>query len=233
MQILDCAQGSPEWHAARAGIPTSSEFATILAKGKSGGESVGRRKYMLRLAGEIITGEAEETYSNSFMERGKAQEPEARDLYAFMHDVEPQIVGFIRNGDKGCSPDSLIGDDGMLEIKTALPSILIDKLLKGDFPPEHIPQCQGALWVSEREWIDIAIYSPKLPLFVKRATRDKAYIADLSSAVDRFNEELAATVERIRAYADPGSLLKRQLAESVAGGMRDVSGRVMSVLEAG
>lgn len=214
MQVFECEQGSPEWFAARAGIPTASEFATVLAKGKNGGESVTRRKYMMRLAGEVLTGAIEETYSNNFMDRGKAQEGEARDLYAFMHDADPQIVGFIRNGDKGCSPDSLLGNDGMLEIKTALPSILIDKLLRGDFPPEHVAQCQGALWVAERAWIDIAIYSPRLPLFVKRARRDEAYIKDLAKAVDAFNAELAHTVDRIRSYSEP-SRLEQQLRGSL------------------
>jgi hypothetical protein len=216
VEVLTCEQGSPEWAKARAGIPTASEFATVLAKGKSGGESVTRRKYLLKLAGEILTGEVEEGYSNVHTERGHALEPAARDLYAFMRNAEPELVGFIRNDDKGCSPDSLIGADGMLEIKTALPSILLDKLLRAEFPAEHVAQTQGSLWVAEREWIDIAIYWPKLPLFTKRAFRDEAFIKHLAAAVARFNEELAETVERIRSYSDPpGSALKKQLMESL------------------
>lgn len=198
--ILDCDQGTPEWHAARAGIPTASEFKAILAKG----EGKTRRSYMLRLAGEIITGEPAETYSNHHMERGKAMEAEARDLYAFMTDAEPQLVGFIRNGDKGASPDSLIGDNGLLEIKTKLPALLIEALLKDEFPAEHKAQCQGALWVAEREWIDIAVYWPGMPLFVKRATRDEAYIKTLAAEVDRFNAELHEIVERVNRYGAGG-----------------------------
>lgn len=216
MQIFELDQGSPEWFAARAGIPTASEFATVMAKGKTAGaESITRRKYLLRLAGEVLTGEVEETYQNAAMDRGKALEAEARDLYAFMHDAEPQLVGFIRNGDKGCSPDSLIGSDGMLEIKTALPSILLDKLLRDAFPPEHKAQTQGNLWVSERDWIDLAIYWPKLPLFTVRAYRDEAYIKTLESAVAIFNEELAETVERIRHYGDSSARLRQQLTGSL------------------
>lgn len=198
MEIITCDQGSEEWFRARMGIPTASEFHTVLAKGKDGGASLTRKTYLMKLAGEIITGESMENYQNGHMERGKLMEDEARDMYAFMTDADPERVGFIVNGRKGCSPDSLIGSEGMLEIKTKLPHLLIELLLKDEFPPEHKAQCQGALWVAEREWIDIAVYWPKLPLFVKRAPRDEAYIAKLASEVDRFNTELNETVARIK-----------------------------------
>lgn len=126
MEIINCEQGTPEWFKARAGMPTASEFQTVLMNGRGGGESKTRKTYMLKLAGEIITGEPMEQYTNVHMERGKIMEDEARGLYAFLKDAEPERVGFIVNGPKGCSPDSLIGDKGMIEIKTALPHILID-----------------------------------------------------------------------------------------------------------
>jgi hypothetical protein len=198
--IIDCEQGTEAWFRARAGMPTASEFATVMAAGRGGGESKTRRTYMLKLAGELLTGEPMEQYTNIHMERGKIMEDEARNLYSFAADVDLHRVGFIVNGPKGCSPDSLIDNVGMVEIKTQLPHLLIDTILKGDFPPEHKAQCQGALWVAEREWIDIAVYWPKLPLFVKRAHRDEAYIAQLSKAVDQFNIELAETVELVRNY---------------------------------
>lgn len=200
LKIIDCEQSSPEWFAARLGLPTASMFATVMAKGKGGGESLTRKTYLLKLAGEIITGEPMDSYTNAHMERGKAMEDEARKLYAFMTDAEPQRVGFIVNGPKGCSPDSLLGDRGVLEVKTKLAHLTIECLLKDEFPPEHKAQCQGALWVSERDWIDIAVYWPKLPLFVKRATRDDIYIKQIADAVDQFNAELAETVERIRQF---------------------------------
>lgn len=196
IDIVNCEQGTEDWFRARMGLPTASEFHAILAKG----EGKTRKSYMLRLAGEIVTGEPSETYSNGHMERGKALEPEARELYAFMADAEPQQVGFIRNFGAGCSPDSLLGTAGMLEIKTKLPALLIECILRGDFPPEHKAQCQGALWVAEREWIDLAVFWPKMPLFVQRAYRDEAYIASLRTAVAAFGEELAETVERVRKY---------------------------------
>ena len=89
MEIFtDLEQGSSEWFACRAGIPTASKFATVLAKG----EGKSRSKYMRQLAGEVITGEPAETFSNSHMERGHAMEDEARQTYAFINDVEPVRV---------------------------------------------------------------------------------------------------------------------------------------------
>lgn len=196
IQIFNCDQGTEEWHLARAGIPTASKFATVMAKG----EGKTRTKYMRQLAGEVITGRPMEGYSNAHMDRGHEMEPEARELYAFATDTAPEQVGFIRNGEKGCSPDSLIGTNGMLEIKSKLPDLVIECWDRGDFPPEHKAQCQGALWVAEREWIDIVVYWPAMPVFIKRAYRDEPYIAEMSKAVDQFNDELAAMVERVRAY---------------------------------
>lgn len=216
IQFIECDQGSDEWLRARMGIPTASEFSTVMAAGRGGGESKTRKTYMLKLAGEIITGEPMDRYSNHHTDRGHDMEQEARDLYAFMKDVEPQLVGFVRNGPKGCSPDSLIDKNGATEIKTKLPHLQIECLLSGGLPSEHKAQCQGVLWVAEREWIDFVSYWPKLPLMTVREHRDEEYIAKLSSAVDQFNDELAEMVERIRRLSGDGPTLTQQLAQSVA-----------------
>lgn len=196
IEIYRGEQGTDEWRQMRAGIPTASEFATVLAKGRGGGESKTRRTYLLKLAGERLTGEPAESYSNGHMERGKAMEAEARDAYAFMRDAEYEQVGFIRNGNAGCSPDGLIGDDGMVEIKTKLPHLQLEVLLANELPAEHIAQCQGALWIAEREWLDFVSYWPRLNLFVTRVVRDEAYIARLKIEVADFNEELDTIVRR-------------------------------------
>jgi hypothetical protein len=198
MQIITCAQNSDEWLRARAGIPTASQFSTVLAKG----EGKTRRIYMLKLAGEIITGEPMESFSNDHTERGHAMEDEARDLYAFQTGAQLDRVGFIKDGRKGASPDSLIGDDGGAEIKTKLPHLLIEVLLKGEVPPEHKAQIQGTLWVAKRQWWDIAIYWPKMPLFVKRMEREESYIQKLATEIDRFNGELDEVVAQIRARGE-------------------------------
>lgn len=194
IQVFTCDQGTEEWKLCRLGIPTASKFAAILAKG----EGKTRKRYMLDLAGERLTGEPAETFSNGHMERGKTMEDEARALYAFMTDAECDRVGFIRNGEKGCSPDSLIGDTGMLEIKTKLPALQIECLLADKLPSEHVAQVQGALWVAEREWIDFVSYWPRLPLFVKRVHRDEDYIKNLAAEVARFNDEMLELIERIQ-----------------------------------
>ena len=197
MQVFnDIEQGTPEWFSARAGIPTASRFATVMAKG----EGKTRAEYMRKLAGEIITGELAEGFTTPHMERGKLMEDEARETYAFINSVEPYQVGFIRSGDKGASPDSLIGSDGGLEIKTALPHIQIDRLERDRLPPEHKAQVQGNLWISEREWWDFVSYWPRLPMLITRVYRDEPYIKTMSDEIDRFNDEKAALVERIRAY---------------------------------
>lgn len=202
LEIIQCEQGSDEWFKARLGIPTASMFSTVMASGKTpGSRSLTRDKYMRELVGERITGTANEGYNNSHMDRGKAMEAEARDLYAFVHDAPLEQVGFIRNGDKGCSPDSLSGKNGMAEIKTALPHILIETLIADRAPLEHRAQCQGNLWVAEREWIDLIVYWPKMPLFVKRLYRDEQYIAEMAKAVKLFNEELAELEAKVRRFS--------------------------------
>ncbi|NTG07195.1 lambda exonuclease family protein [Rhizobium rhizogenes] len=196
LQIIDCDQNSPEWTMARLGIPTASKFATVMAKG----EGKVRSEYMRKLAGEILTEEPAESFTSAHTERGHDMEEIARREYAFITGNEPQLVGFIRNGNKGASPDSLIGTNGGLEIKTALPHIQIDRLERDRMPPEHKAQVQGNLWVSEREWWDFVSYWPKLPVLTVRVPRDEEYIKAMSDEVDRFNDELAELVERVRRY---------------------------------
>lgn len=196
MEIIKCDQGSPEWFAARLGIPTASEFSTVMAKG----EGKTRRKYLLRLASEIITGEIEDIYSNAHMERGKLMEDDARRMYAFMNDAVCEQVGFIRNGKMGCSPDSLVSSDGGVEIKSAIGSVQVDRLLRNELPSEHRAQVQGNMLVTGRDWWDFVSYCPKLPLMVIRVPRDNGYIANLKGEIDRFNEELSQIVESVLRY---------------------------------
>lgn len=196
MQVFDFEQGEAEWFKARMGIPTASKFSTVMAKG----EGKTRSEYMRKLAGEILTGEPQEAFSNGHTERGNAMEDEARQHYAFVEVAEIHRIGFIRNGNKGASPDSLVGDNGGLEIKTALPHIQIDRLERDRLPPEHKAQVQGNLWLSEREWWDFVSYWPKLPILTVRVYRDEEYIKTMADEIDRFNDELASLVERIRHY---------------------------------
>ena len=201
MEIINCEQGTPEWFAARLGIPTASMFSCLLSGRKDAKDKKTRQTYMLKLAGENLTGEQEESYTNAHMERGKEMEAEARSLYAFMTDADPVQVGFLKNHGAGASPDSLIGDDGGLEIKTALAHIQVDRLLNGTLPPEHRAQVQGNLWISGRQYWDFVSYCPKLPPLILTIPRDETYIANLAKAVEAFNEELEALVNSIHHQA--------------------------------
>lgn len=198
LQVFDCEQGSPEWFSARLGIPTASEFATLIAVKKEAKDKKTRQTYMRKLAGEIITGQPMDSYTNAYMERGKEYEDEARSAYAFLFDAEPKRVGFIRNGNVGCSPDSLLDEDGGLEIKVALPHIQIERLEANALPSEHRAQVQGSLWVTGRKHWDFVSYCPGLPLLALRVKRDEDYIATIAGAVMSFHQELAELVGRIR-----------------------------------
>lgn len=197
--FADIEQGTPEWFEIRMGRPTASRFADVCRqRGVKGGIPKTRQTYMYQLAGEIITGEPMTTFENWDTRRGREREGEARALYAFMYDVEPQQVGFIRNGIAGCSPDSLVGNDGMFENKDALPHVQIERLLSKKVPSEHVMQLQGNLLIAEREWIDFASHCRNMPLFVKRIYRDETKIQEIRDGLQKFHEELQSLVEKIR-----------------------------------
>ena len=199
IQVFDCEQGTPEWHQARTGIVTASVFSTVLAQGRGGGPSKTRNQLLHQLAAERITGEYVPTWGgNQHTERGKAMEAQVRDLYEATSELPVQQVGFIRRGAIGASPDSLVGDDGLLEIKTALPHIQIERVLAGVLPPEHKPQVQGQLLVSGRQWCDFRSHWPGLPELRVRVYRDLPYLSTLNAALQQFNRELDELVARIR-----------------------------------
>lgn len=202
LQVFECEQGSPEWYACRLGIPTASEADVVIAqRGPRGGEPKGRRTYMLKLIGELMTGKPKIDFQNGHMDRGKEMEDEARRWYEMVSGHETHKVGFLRRGDAGCSPDSLIGSDGLLEIKTKLPHLQLECLLDGVLPSEHRAQVQWQLWIAEREWCDFVSYWPGLPGFGVRVSRDEPYIKQMAAYVDQFNTELRELMAQIQQKA--------------------------------
>jgi hypothetical protein len=202
MEIFrDIEQNTPEWYAIRRGVVTASQFATVLAHGrKKGDPSVMRRKYMLTLISDRMGGAPAESYSNHHMERGKAMEQEALDLYALMRDVEPERIGFVKHNDNvGCSPDAFVLNNGMAQVKTALPDIQLDRLLKNEVPLEYTCQLQGELWVCERDWTDFISYWPGLPLFVQRVYRDATAIKSIELGVEIFLNEMEELMSQLEA----------------------------------
>lgn len=211
-RIIECEQGSPEWYAARLGIPTASMFKAVKAEGRGGKkDSATRDDYMRKLAGEICTGEPHDSFSNAHMERGGELEPIARAAYERNTFIEVRQVGFVRNhGRVGASPDGLISHNGGLELKCPTAHVHI-KWLKADrCPPEHYAQVQGNMWVCEREWWDFFSFRPRLPPLLVTVERDEEYIKILAAEVRKFNGELSSMVRFL------GGTMPEELEEAVA-----------------
>lgn len=204
---VECHQGTTEWFQARKGLITASLFEMVMARKKDGEKTQKYQAIMMRLAGERLTGKIVEEGATPPMRRGTELEPEARRLYGVLTQTNPECVGFIlaEDGMKGFSPDALIGTRGILEIKTKKPEILIPYFYQKGFPSEHKAQCQGGLWIAQREWVDLMLYWPDMPPLIKRAYRDEAYIRKLALEIDRFNEALDRMVRHIQ-HADLGRI---------------------------
>ena len=204
MEIIRCEQGSDEWHQARVGIPTASEFSSILTAGRGPAASATRLTYLRKLAGERITGQPAESFGGGARRRGSAMEPEARALYEFVTGTKVEQVGLIKNYGGGYSPDGLIDALGLLEIKSMAPHVLIEWWEAGVMPPEHKPQVQGGLWIAERDWLDFRGYWPAMRPLEVRIERDDEYIdRTLAPAVQVFLDELDELVARLTVDVSP------------------------------
>lgn len=197
--VTDIEQGTPEWLALRLGIATASELDCLLVSGKHPtGFGVAAFTYMDQLIGERITEEAAEIpFQTKATIRGHEQEGVALNLYEAREEVKVQKVGIILNRGIGYSPDGLVGTDGLIEIKTKLPKFQVGVILSGEVPKEHVAQCQGGLWASDREWIDFISYWPGMPLFVKRMHRDEAMIRKIAERVKLFYEIMDERMNKV------------------------------------
>ena len=197
--VTDIEQGTPEWLALRLGIATASELDCLLVSGRHPtGFGVAAFTYMDQLIGERITEEAAELpFQTKATIRGHEQEGVALSLYESREEVKVQKVGIILNRGIGYSPDGLVGTDGLIEIKTKLPKFQVGVILSGEVPKEHVAQCQGGLWASDREWIDFISYWPGMPLFVKRAHRDEAMFRKIAERVKSFYEIMDERMNKV------------------------------------
>lgn len=197
MKILNCKQGSDEWLQARCGIPTASQFGRIMGSKRT--LLAGSATYRNELLAEWLCGQPLETPASQFMARGTALEAKARADYAFNQDADLVQVGFILRDDgaTGCSPDALVGTDGLLEIKCLSLVNHVGAMLDAD--EDYMQQVQGQMWIAERAWCDRLYFHPILPPVIKRIERDEKYIADLSKCVDLFIAGLAEAKDRLRA----------------------------------
>lgn len=203
--MADIVQGSPEWHALRCGKVTASRVADVIAKTKSGW-GASRANYAAELIAERLTGVAAEGFTNAAMQWGTDQEPNARMAYEFMQDVTVEQIAFVMHPtipDAGASPDGLVGDLGLIEIKCPNTATHIDTLISQTVPAKYITQMQWQMACTGREWCDFVSYDPRLPesmqLFVKRVPYDGACQMELEDAVRLFlKEEVEVKVSELR-----------------------------------
>ena len=203
MKIIDCAQGSPEWFAARLGKVSASRVADLTAKTKTG-VAASRANYAAELVAERLTGVTAEKYSNAAMAWGTETEPQARSMYEFMRDCDVVEVGTVLHPtiEMACaSPDGLVGDDGLIEIKCPNTSTHIETLLGDSIAGKYITQMQWQMACTGRQWCDFVSFDPRMPgdmqILVKRVPRDDAMIASLEEQVSAFLAEIDQTISQL------------------------------------
>jgi putative phage-type endonuclease len=204
---MNAPQRTDDWLKERCGCATASRFADIMARIKAG-EAATRRKYRIQVVTERLTGRPTPSYQNAAMMWGVQTEPEARMAYEAERGVIVHETGFIKHPTIewcGASPDGIIADDGMLELKCPESTTHLEWMESGKAPPEHMPQIQGQMAVTGRQWVDFASYDPRFPeglqLFIVRVPRDDAYIKELEAGVSAFLAEVDAVVSKLMGRA--------------------------------
>jgi putative phage-type endonuclease len=189
-----------EWLKQRLGLVTGSAISNVLMDSSK----AGHRNYMAQLVCERLTGEPTETYISPAMQHGIDTEDEARAAYMARNAVIVEEVGFIRHPklEAGCSPDGLVGQDGLIEIKCVQPATALDLLESKKVPGDHYNQIQWQLAVTGRDWCDYVVYQPKLPerlrLNVIRVVRNQSDILNMTVKVEQFLEELNRKVKKLK-----------------------------------
>ena len=203
--VINSEQRTPEWFAARLGKPTASRFSDITAKTRSG-FAASRKNYMAELAAQVLTGQIPETFTSTAMQWGVDTEPVAALNYSLItgNDVEETSLWLHDTIRAGASPDGLIGDDGLIEIKCPNTATHIETLAKQQVPKQYMDQVMGQIWITGRKWCDFISYDPRLPenaqIFIQRVERDEEYITSLEEEITDFLDELDKQVEFIRNY---------------------------------
>lgn len=200
----DTIQGSPEWHAIRLGKVTASRIADVCARTKTGW-GASRKNYMAELVAERLTGVRAEGFVNAAMQWGTDMEPEARAAYEFYRDANVGLVGFAPHptiADSGASPDGIVGEDGLVEIKCPGTATHIETLLGATVPEKYVLQMQWQMACTGRAWCDFVSYDPRLPesmrMFCDRVKRDDEQIAAVEKNVTEFLAELQRTVAHLQ-----------------------------------
>jgi putative phage-type endonuclease len=204
---LNVDQGTPEWLAARTGQVTASRVKDVVGKLKNGKESAARASYKLEMLSEILTGKAVEHFVSMAMDFGSENEPLARACYEIEKGVEVERIGYVKHPAierAGASPDGLVGDDGLVEIKVPNTTTHLQYLIAEEVPSDYIPQMMWQMACTGRQWCDFVSYDPRLPsdfgLFVIRLHRDDKQIGEMEREVERFIVEVNEMAERLLKY---------------------------------
>ena len=199
----DLEQGTDEWLAARCGIVTASVVGQLITpKTVKPASNDYSRALTVTLVAERITGHVESLPMNADMERGTLDEPYARDLYS-EHYAPATEVGFMVRDDfgfrLGYSPDGLVGDDGLIEIKSRRQKKHLATILADEVPLENLAQIQTGLLVTGRDWLDYVSYCGGMPLFVKRVYPDPKWFTAITEAVQTFEDTAKVMLENYKA----------------------------------
>ena len=196
-------QGTDEWRMARLGHVSGSSIADVMAKGKTG-EAITRKKYKTKLVAERLTGLFGESFTNASMEHGTATEPLARMNYEVSHETFIEKTGFWKHPTikwVGVSPDGLIGDNGIIEIKCPNTTTHIDYILENKVPTEYYKQIQCQLWVTGREFCKFVSFDNRIgeknQMFVAEARRDEDLIKIMENETLIFLDEVEEMVRRL------------------------------------
>ena len=196
-------QGTEAWFNIRIGKVTASRVADVLAKTKTG-YSTTRDNYMAQLVCERLTGQKGESFTNAAMQHGTETEPLARAAYEARYDVLVDEVGFVSHPTiemSGASPDGLVGEDGLIEIKCPNTATHIETLLSESVPNKYYTQMQFQLSCTGRKWCDFVSFDNRLPtelqMFVKRVPRDEMYIRLIEDEIVKFLAELDTKINQL------------------------------------
>lgn len=203
---MSAPQGSDEWYKERVGVVTASRFSDVLMAIKSG-EAAGRYNYKAEIVAERLTGLPANSYTTPAMQWGIDHEAEARQIYAVIIDPSINVTesGLVMHETlkAGASPDGLVGDEGLIEIKCPNTATHIATLLAGSAPRKHYAQMQGQMWITGRKWCDFISYDPrlndKLAFFKVRVERDEEYIENMAEEVEKFIGEVDELVKQLEA----------------------------------
>ena len=204
MITVDVQQGTREWVAVRLGIPTASRFSDIITP-KTRKPSASQGRYLCELIAERLTGFPSDDASSEFMLRGSALEAEAVAAYEFDTQATTSKVGFVLDDSRswGCSPDRLVGEDGLLEVKCLGVANHVAAVL-GMRDNDHDAQVQGQLWITGRKWADLFYFNPSLATHCIRVERDEKFIAALAAGVAGFCDRLDEAHKVIAGSDDVG-----------------------------